>query len=108
MNHFGVSIATGTEDLRVRQLKSIQLMMSHCESDNDSNILHSWWKELGEPFPSMLLSFLRQPLEGPKIAVLELLLALFSRHRWAPHHFIRLSGYVTTTEPFGPLHTFYV
>jgi len=94
MNHFGVSIATGTEEMRVRMLQALQLMMSHCESDNDSDILHSWWKELGEPFPSLLLSFLRQPLESTKAAVLELLVALFSKHRWAPHQFIRLAGFV--------------
>lgn len=94
MNHFGVVITHSPDDLRVRLIGSLSLMMSESFNDNDSKILHNWFLELGDPFPTVLLHLLQKPFEDVKIATLELLKTLFRFHSWSIDLFNKVEGYI--------------
>lgn len=83
MNHFGVAITHSPDDLRVRLLGSLRLMMTVSSNTSDSAILREWFLELGEPFSTVLFHLLRKPFEDVKIATLELLECLFKLHNWS-------------------------
>lgn len=87
MNHFGVAIAMGPADCRVRFLEDLSIMMGveHFSkpSENDAeNVLQNMFIELGEPFPKMLCQYLQKPFEDLQKATLKLLLALL-KHKWS-------------------------
>uniref|UniRef100_A0A915CY30 26S proteasome non-ATPase regulatory subunit 5 n=1 Tax=Ditylenchus dipsaci TaxID=166011 RepID=A0A915CY30_9BILA len=94
MNHFGVAIGIAPDELRTRHIDSLKTMLTGCQNSNDSNILLEWFKELGEPFPTMVYNFLRKPFEDLKISCLELLIAMVKLHTWAFNQFARVNGFL--------------
>lgn len=92
MNHFGVVIASSPEDLRVRLLSSLKLMMNESQCEADSHVLEHWFSELGEPFPTLIFHFLRKPFDDVKVASLQLLEVLF-QYDWSIKRFATVSGY---------------
>lgn len=87
MNHFGVAIAMGPADCRVRFLENLSIMMGveHFSKpfENDAeNVLQNMFIELGEPFPKMLCQYLQKPFEDLQNATLKLLLSLL-KHKWS-------------------------
>lgn len=87
MNHFGVAIAMGPADCRVRFLADLSVMMSVQHflepSENDAeNVLRDMFIELGDSFPKMLCQYLQKPFEDLQNVSLKLLLVLM-KHKWA-------------------------
>lgn len=108
MNHFGVAIGIAPDEMRVRHLHSLKMMMSASQNETDSEILNVWFKELGkliffsllsfsffilgDPFPNIIYAFMKKPFEDLNLACWDLLLALLQHHKWALPPFCRVEG----------------
>uniref|UniRef100_A0A9J2PHJ7 26S proteasome non-ATPase regulatory subunit 5 n=1 Tax=Ascaris lumbricoides TaxID=6252 RepID=A0A9J2PHJ7_ASCLU len=95
MNAFGAAICSGPLELRVRHIDALTLMMrpSNTIKKEVSEIVYSWFAELGEPFPSVLLSYASKPFPEIRIATLRLFDQLFN-YDWAVRRFIVLAGFM--------------
>ncbi|KAI1729276.1 proteasome non-ATPase 26S subunit domain-containing protein [Ditylenchus destructor] len=93
MNHFGVAIGIAPDEMRVRHLHSLKMMMSASQNETDSEILNVWFKELGDPFPNIIYAFMKKPFEDLNLACWDLLLALLQHHKWALPPFCRVEGF---------------
>lgn len=87
MNHFGVAIALGPEECRVRLLEALTVMMSvpHFSRPSESdveNILCKMFIELGQPFTKLLSQYIQKPFADLQYASLSFLFALV-KHKWS-------------------------
>lgn len=93
MNHFGAACASGPVELRIRHLDALCLMMSKFSTTSDSEILNRWFNDLGEPFPELILSYLKKPFVDLRISTLNLL-AVLMNFEWARKIFFHTPGLV--------------
>ncbi|OZC06056.1 hypothetical protein X798_06959 [Onchocerca flexuosa] len=96
MNAFGVAIASGPLDLRVRHINALSMMLEVKNEAKDAGadaIAQKWFNWLGETFPSVVISYLNKPFNDVRISSLRLLLALFD-HPWAIRIFYSSAGFL--------------
>uniref|UniRef100_A0A914ZVV4 26S proteasome non-ATPase regulatory subunit 5 n=1 Tax=Parascaris univalens TaxID=6257 RepID=A0A914ZVV4_PARUN len=95
MNAFGAAICSGPLELRVRHIDALTMMIrpSNTIQNEVSEIVHSWFAGLGEPFPSVLLSYASKPFPEIRIATLRLFDQLFN-YDWAIKKFMVLAGFM--------------
>lgn len=53
LNHLGAAIALGMPELKARHLDAVKMIFESFNPDDpdESVIMHSWFCELGKPFP---------------------------------------------------------
>ncbi|KAL4001958.1 Proteasome non-ATPase 26S subunit family protein [Acanthocheilonema viteae] len=98
MNAFGVAIASGPIDLRVRHINALSMMLEvkdELEDADADTVAQKWFNWLGEAFPSVIISYLNKPFNDVRISSLRLLLALFD-HKWAIRIFCLASGFLVS------------
>uniref|UniRef100_A0A0R3S582 26S proteasome non-ATPase regulatory subunit 5 n=1 Tax=Elaeophora elaphi TaxID=1147741 RepID=A0A0R3S582_9BILA len=98
MNAFGVAIASGPLDLRVRHIDALAMMFEVRDGVEDTEadtIAQKWFSWLGEAFPSLIISYLSKPFNDIRISSLRLLLALFN-HKWAIRIFYATAGFLVS------------
>ncbi|EJW77336.1 hypothetical protein WUBG_11755, partial [Wuchereria bancrofti] len=96
MNAFGIAIATGPLDLRVRHISALSMMLEVKDEVEDADadaIAQKWFNWLGENFPSVIISYLSKPFNDIRISSLRLLLTLFD-HKWAIRIFYFGAGFM--------------
>lgn len=96
MNAFGVAIATGPLDLRVRHISALSMMLEVKDEVEDADadaVAQKWFNWLGENFPSVIISYLSKPFNDIRISSLRLLLTLFD-HKWAIRIFYFGAGFM--------------
>lgn len=95
-NMFGVAIATGPLELRVRHMEALSLLFrsEHKSSHHDvSDLLEKWWQYLGEGFPTVVVTYLTRPFEQLRHATLQLITNMLS-YNWAVDIFKSMDGFV--------------
>ncbi|KAM3724813.1 26S proteasome non-ATPase regulatory subunit [Dirofilaria immitis] len=98
MNAFGVAIASGPLDLRVRHINALSMMLEVKDENKDVNadaVAQKWFNWLGETFPSIVISYLSKPFNDIRISALRLVLALFD-HPWAIRVFYFSAGFLVS------------
>ncbi|KAK6101061.1 Proteasome non-ATPase 26S subunit family protein [Brugia pahangi] len=96
MNAFGIAIATGPFDLRVRHISALSMMLEVKDEVEDADadaVAQKWFNWLGENFPSVIISYLSKPFNDIRISSLRLLLTLFD-HKWAIRIFYFGAGFM--------------
>ncbi|VDM99081.1 unnamed protein product [Thelazia callipaeda] len=122
MTAFGVAIASGPLDLRVRHMDALSMMFAVKDQDTDENktqgsatkrrviflfqkkvfnlkdteveqITHKWFNWLGEPFPIIITSYMSKPFYDTRISALRLL-SIFFDYPWAIRIFSRTTGFM--------------
>ncbi|EJD74604.1 hypothetical protein LOAG_18101 [Loa loa] len=98
MNAFGVAIASGPLDLRVRHISALSMMLEVKDEVEDADadaVAQKWFNWLGETFPSVVISYLSKPFDDVRISSLRLLLALFD-HKWSIRTFYFATGFLAS------------
>uniref|UniRef100_A0A914H3P3 26S proteasome non-ATPase regulatory subunit 5 n=1 Tax=Globodera rostochiensis TaxID=31243 RepID=A0A914H3P3_GLORO len=80
MSHLAVAVATKQNSLAAAP-------------DWEEQLLHRWFRWLGEPFPKLLLQCVRDPISEVQMGALRVLMALL-RHQWAYPHFCAVNGFI--------------
>uniref|UniRef100_A0A183CLR2 FAT domain-containing protein n=1 Tax=Globodera pallida TaxID=36090 RepID=A0A183CLR2_GLOPA len=108
MSHLAVAVATASEpSLKARHLEAVQMIFdqitvpgseqkqnsSAAAPDWEEQLLHRWFRWLGEPFPKLLLQCVRDPISEVQMGALRVLMALL-RHQWAYPHFCAVNGFI--------------
>ncbi|KHN71896.1 26S proteasome non-ATPase regulatory subunit 5 [Toxocara canis] len=95
MNAFGAAICSGPLELRVRHLDALTMMIRPSNPPNKevSEIVRCWFVELGEPFPSLVLSYASKPFPEMQMATLKLFDQLF-HYEWAIKTFVVLPRFL--------------
>uniref|UniRef100_A0A914HAH9 26S proteasome non-ATPase regulatory subunit 5 n=1 Tax=Globodera rostochiensis TaxID=31243 RepID=A0A914HAH9_GLORO len=108
MSHLAVAVATASEpSLKARHLEAVRMIFdqiavagsaqkqnsSAAAPDWEEQLLHRWFRWLGEPFPKLLLQCVRDPISEVQMGALRVLMALL-RHQWAYPHFCAVNGFI--------------
>uniref|UniRef100_A0A183CA21 26S proteasome non-ATPase regulatory subunit 5 n=1 Tax=Globodera pallida TaxID=36090 RepID=A0A183CA21_GLOPA len=108
MSHLAVAVATASEpSLKARHLEAVQMIFdqitvpgseqkqnsSAAAPDWEEQLLHRWFRWLGEPFPKLLLQCVRDPISEVQMGALRVLMALL-HHQWAYPHFCAVNGFI--------------
>ncbi|KAL3115728.1 hypothetical protein niasHT_017860 [Heterodera trifolii] len=109
ISNLAVAVATTAEpSLKARHLEAVRMFFdriadeSSCQPEQkctaasaeaEEQLLHRWFRWLGEPFPRLLLQCVRDPISEVQLAALRVLMAL-TRHQWAYAHFCALTDFV--------------
>uniref|UniRef100_A0A183EDC3 26S proteasome non-ATPase regulatory subunit 5 n=1 Tax=Gongylonema pulchrum TaxID=637853 RepID=A0A183EDC3_9BILA len=95
MNSFGVAIASGPIDLRVRHIDALAMLLRFRDGEDHETeaIANKWYKWLGDPFSSMIVAYLIRPFPDLRMASLRLVLELIG-YKWAVGTLCRTSNFL--------------
>ena len=96
LNMFGVSIAMGPLELRVRHIEALSVLFHNEEEipkDDINAITQKWWTYLGEGFPAVIVIYMSRPFDNLRLATLQLLMNILS-YGWAIEALKNARGFV--------------